>query len=182
MTGREQDCGWLGNVVTGCRCRHFYMLTSWNGDIFRVTCRWIPLHKGQLGEALMYSLIYAWTNRWASNPDAGDLRRHGAHYDVTIRVNGLSCLFFFVIEEIRWTARSIKCTIRLWYAVPNMDIYAVELAIFLLTSLLLITFYSIIWSLWSISLLKIQNHILLNVPSQAISVDIRISRLHPEWL
>ena len=24
------------------------------------------------------------TNRWASNQDAGDLRRHGAHYDVTV--------------------------------------------------------------------------------------------------
>ena len=25
-----------------------------------------------------------WTNGWANNRDAGDLRRHGAHYDVTV--------------------------------------------------------------------------------------------------
>ena len=30
------------------------------------------------------SLIYAWTNDWPNNRDAGDLRRHRAHHDVTI--------------------------------------------------------------------------------------------------
>ena len=33
--------------------------------------------------ALMFSLICAWINGWINNPDAGDLRRHRAHYDVT---------------------------------------------------------------------------------------------------
>ena len=32
----------------------------------------------------MFSLICAWTNDWANNRDAGDLRRHRAHYDVTV--------------------------------------------------------------------------------------------------
>ena len=30
------------------------------------------------------SLICAWTNDWANNRDAGDLRRHRAHYDVIV--------------------------------------------------------------------------------------------------
>ena len=30
------------------------------------------------------SLIWAWTNGWVNNRDADDLRRHGAHYDVTV--------------------------------------------------------------------------------------------------
>ena len=34
--------------------------------------------------ALMLSLIYAWTSCWTNNRDAGDLRRHRAHYDVTV--------------------------------------------------------------------------------------------------
>ena len=34
--------------------------------------------------ALMFSLIYAWTNGWVNNQDAGDLRRHRAHYDATV--------------------------------------------------------------------------------------------------
>ena len=36
-------------------------------------------HKGQWREALMFSLIFAWTNAWVNNREAGDLRRHCAH-------------------------------------------------------------------------------------------------------
>ena len=41
-------------------------------------------HKSQWGGALTFSLIYAWTNGWGSGLDAGDLKRHRAHYDVTV--------------------------------------------------------------------------------------------------
>ena len=34
----------------------------------------------------MFSLIGAWKNDWANNGDAGDLRRHRAHYDVIVMV------------------------------------------------------------------------------------------------
>ena len=45
-------------------------------------------HKGQWRGALMLTLISAWTNSWV-NRDAGDLRRHRAHHDVTVM--RLSC-------------------------------------------------------------------------------------------
>ena len=32
----------------------------------------------------MFSLIYAWINDWVNNREAGDLRRHRGHYDVTL--------------------------------------------------------------------------------------------------
>ena len=73
-------------------------MTSSNGNMFRVTgfCAGnspvtegnslvtseFPSHR-QWRRALMFSLIYAWTNGWVNNQDAGDLRRHRAHYDVT---------------------------------------------------------------------------------------------------
>ena len=41
-------------------------------------------HKGQLRGALMFSLISAWINGWVNNREAGDLRRHRAHYDVIV--------------------------------------------------------------------------------------------------
>ena len=41
-------------------------------------------HWAQWRWALIFSLICAGTNGWANNRDAGDLRRHGAHYDVTV--------------------------------------------------------------------------------------------------
>ena len=32
----------------------------------------------------MFYLICAWINNWVNNREAGDLRRHGAHYDVIV--------------------------------------------------------------------------------------------------
>ena len=39
--------------------------------------------KGLWRGALMFSLIYVWINGWVNTGEAGDLRRHRAHYDVT---------------------------------------------------------------------------------------------------
>ena len=41
-------------------------------------------HKGQWRGALIFSLICTWTNFWINDHDTGDLRRHCAHYDVTL--------------------------------------------------------------------------------------------------
>ena len=42
------------------------------------------LHKGQWCGALMFSLICSWINGWVNNGEAGDLRCHHVHYDVTV--------------------------------------------------------------------------------------------------
>ena len=49
-------------------------------------------HKGQWRGALIFSLICAWIYGWVNNCKAGDLRRHHAHYDVTVmwRNDGLT--------------------------------------------------------------------------------------------
>ena len=41
-------------------------------------------HKGQWHRALMFSLICVWINDWVNNREAGDLRCHRGHYDVTV--------------------------------------------------------------------------------------------------
>ena len=41
-------------------------------------------HKAQWHGALMFTLICAWINSWVNNHEAGDLRCHHAHYDVTV--------------------------------------------------------------------------------------------------
>ena len=41
-------------------------------------------HKGQWRGALMFSLIYAWSQGWANNWAADDLRCHYTHYNVTV--------------------------------------------------------------------------------------------------
>ena len=69
------------------------MMTSSNGNSFRVTdhlCgeftghRWIPSTKAS--DAELFSLICARTNGWVYNGETGDLRRHHAHYDVTVMI------------------------------------------------------------------------------------------------
>ena len=43
-------------------------------------------YKGKWRKALMFSLICAWINGWVNYREAGDLRRHGAHYDVIVMI------------------------------------------------------------------------------------------------
>ena len=70
-------------------------------------------HKDQWRGALMFSLTCAWTNSWANNGDAGDLRRHRAHYEVIIMVTlptplALGSRFtndFLPAIQIRWKFR-----------------------------------------------------------------------------
>ena len=72
-------------------------MTSSNGNSFRVTSpfwwessghRWVPLRKASDAELWCF-FICAWTNDWANNRDACDLRRHSTHYDVTV-MKGIS--------------------------------------------------------------------------------------------
>ena len=68
------------------------MMTSSNENIFRVTghlCgeftgpRWIPRTKASDAELW----CFRWsTPGWANNGEAGDLKRHRAHYDVIIMI------------------------------------------------------------------------------------------------
>ena len=58
----------------------------------------ISPHTGQWCGALMFSLICVWINGWVNNREAGDLRRYGAHNDVTVMYSmkylwqrGLNC-------------------------------------------------------------------------------------------
>ena len=60
----------------------YSMMTSTNGN-FAVSPANSP-HKGQWRGALVFSFIPAWTKEWVNNQDAGGLRRHRAHYDVTV--------------------------------------------------------------------------------------------------
>ena len=73
------------------RCPYF-MMTSSNENVFRITGHFagnslatvnFP-HKGKWRGALTFSLFWAWMNGWLNNRETGDLRRHRAHYDVTV--------------------------------------------------------------------------------------------------
>ena len=72
------------------------MMTSSNGTIFRVTGHLCgeftgkSPHKGQWRGALMFTLICTRINGWVNNREAGDLRRHRAHYVVIVMISSNS--------------------------------------------------------------------------------------------
>ena len=51
-------------------------------------------HKGQWRGALMFSLVCVWINGWVNNREAGDFRRHHAHYDVIVIYHNLNAGLF----------------------------------------------------------------------------------------
>ena len=66
-------------------------MMSSNGNVFHITGplwgeftgdRWIPLTKASDTELWWVFFICAWTNGWANNRDAGDLRCHNVYYNV----------------------------------------------------------------------------------------------------
>ena len=61
-------------------------------------------HKGQWRVSLMLYLICARTNGWANNRNAGDLRRHRAHYDVTVMTAAVTH------KTILWSWGSVKAS------------------------------------------------------------------------
>ena len=63
------------------------------------------LHKGQGRGALMFSLICASINGWVHNREAGDLRRHRAHYDVTVMFWywSIKSISFKRLSQFKWT-------------------------------------------------------------------------------
>ena len=80
-------------------------------------------HKGQLHGAMMFSLICTQINGWVNNDEACDLRRHRAHYDVTVMmessINGVPYCYIFAVRQGCFTQIPWKSTnypwARLWW-------------------------------------------------------------------
>ena len=84
--------------------KHFPLYWPFVRGIHRSTVN--SPHKGQWRGALMFSLTCVWINGWVNNRETGDLRRHHAHYDVTV----MYCLFFFslLLHSHFWWITSIS--------------------------------------------------------------------------
>ena len=70
-------------------------MTSSNGSIFR--------------GALMLFMIRAWINGWVNNREAGELRRHHAHYDVIVMPLLVCCSIRNVPLKSLWPSDAIWC-------------------------------------------------------------------------
>ena len=96
------NCGWILNTSSVCNnSGQMTLLLNTHDDVIKWKhfprywpfVRGIhqsPVHspdKGQWRGALMFSLISTWINGWVNNREAGDLRRHRAHYYVIVMNN-----------------------------------------------------------------------------------------------
>ena len=75
---------------------------------------------GQWRGVLMFSLIYAWINGWANNREAGDLRRHRAHLDVTVMGGTFSYMVNNMVADVLATQSAMASAAMLlayflWY-------------------------------------------------------------------
>ena len=65
-------------------------------------------HKGQWRRALMFSSTCVWINGWVNHHEAGDLRRHRAHYDVTVMQYDVVNLLCWIKSQQGWGASMYK--------------------------------------------------------------------------
>ena len=71
-------------------------------------------HKGQWRGAfmfwIMFSFICAWINGWVNNREAGDLRRHRVHYDVTVMM-----IVLVALQDLSHKIWPKLCCVFVWY-------------------------------------------------------------------
>ena len=98
-------------------CSTHPMMTSSKGNIFCVNGhlygeftghRWSPRKRPVRRSFRVFCCFFicAWINGWVNNREAGDLRRHRAHYDVIVIVDGcMVCIEIFKTELKKPRAR-----------------------------------------------------------------------------
>ena len=88
-------------------------------------------HKGQWRRALMFCLIFTWINGWVNNREAGDLRRHQAHYDIIVMQDIFAHVVWYALASHAWHTK-IKCTslsisrIRKEWHLNNLDLSGIS--------------------------------------------------------
>ena len=97
----------LKSIDSACSClRKIYWSQVFSGE-----CRCTKASDAELW--LFFNC--AWTNSWANKQDAGDLRRHFAHYDVTVmrclNFNNSYELFIKYLNYMHWrhALKNMKC-------------------------------------------------------------------------
>ena len=91
------------------------MMTSSNGNIFRVTCPLCGEFTGPgefptqrpVTRSFDVSLICVCINGWVNNREAGGLRRHRGHYDIIVMLS--MCHYIaYRMQNWHWTTREFK--------------------------------------------------------------------------
>ena len=81
-------------------------------------------HQGQWRRALIFSLICVWINDWVNNREAGDLRRHLDHYDVSVVKDRLHLRYTCVKFQLKAKTSEKKWLTHISCANPPADTIA----------------------------------------------------------
>ena len=88
----------IGSGKHGCFCFEWIMMNeSSNGKIF--PCYWLfgwRIHRSQMNS--LHKGQWGGTYGWVSNNETGDLRRHRAHYDVTVPIPVMRSSKFSIVS------------------------------------------------------------------------------------
>ena len=120
-------------------------------------------HKGQWHGAMIFTFICAWINCWVNNRNGGDLRRHRAHYDVTVIVRRAGLMRSQQDSE-RWWSVPFTCAwlyMRVFFILFDLCLF-ITIFNFILNYVLIVTFwiltyykiwtmliiYCFIWNYW----------------------------------
>ena len=112
----------LAKIPWGCGVRQSsrIIMTSSNGNIFRVTgnlCGEFTGHRKKADDAELW--YFLWSG-WVNNGEAGDLRRHLAHYGVTVMSAGHTHVTPCLIRPDSSTATRLRLFISL--SAPNTQL------------------------------------------------------------
>ena len=108
-------------------------------------------HKGLWCGALMFSLICAWINNWENNREAGDLRCHRSHYDVTVMT---------IFLQLTVLKQGFSLQIIMNNVCLNECLFILLIYLFFLQCLQ--------WNGISFSFPWLENHVYISEPSQVI--------------
>ena len=98
LTLSVSPCKLIQSIILTCTCRPMVVNIWVHDDVIKwkhFPCYWpfvrgihrSPVnspHKGQWRGALMFFSICTWIHGWVNKGEAGDLKRHRTHYDVTV--------------------------------------------------------------------------------------------------
>ena len=123
---------WKCRLQSSSQILSCVIITSSNWNIFRVTGplwwettghRRIPLTKVSGMELWCFFFICAWTNGWENRRDAGDLRRHHIHYDVSVMFSKKSTKEF-TAANYHWLSLKVNVNQTQWDAIVTNQIHS----------------------------------------------------------
>ena len=136
-------------------------------------------HKGQWHGALMFSVICTWMNYWVNNHEAGDLRHHCAHYDVTVmgEPHEMCYLRSQLVTIMSWNLKSPAISVFIQQSVQTIDKETIKTLLAICKEKLLVTGkFPWFWTSW-VEMFSCHGVIMLTMVGNSLALAITFALL-----